>query len=115
MRLPLGFGSLDFGDWIRGLMSAVISGGASSVTAGFVVGAKDGDHFAVGSWNSIELMGTVFLATGILSGFNFLRTKPLPDVKVVKTTVETTSVAKKPDIVVKTVEETRMEPRSEPK
>jgi hypothetical protein len=68
MKLPLGFGNIDFTDWARGLLAAFISGGAGGVSAGFVVSSKDPQHYAMGTANFFEVVGWVFLTTGFLNG-----------------------------------------------
>lgn len=47
MNLPLGFGRLDVSDWVRGLMAAFISGGASAVTSGVTVNMLDPEHYNI--------------------------------------------------------------------
>jgi hypothetical protein len=83
--LPLGFGSLDFRDWFRGLVSAFVSGGASAVTAAFVAPALTKD-LAVGTSKFFIMVGSMFVMSGTLSMMNFLRTQPIPEVKTVTTT-----------------------------
>ena len=116
MNISIGwFGNIDFTDWVRGLVSAVISGGASAVTSGFVMAANDPAKYAVGTSASLKLMTTFFLINGFLAGMNFLRTKPLPELKTVTTTTETTEHVKSPAAtVVTTVEEVKKVPVDEP-
>ena len=111
LTLPLGFGDLDFSDWVRGLVAAFISGGASAVTSGIVVSVKDPDHYAPMTHNFFELVGAVFVMSGIVSAMAFLRNKPLPEVKTVTTTTQKTEkVGEPPAKVVTTVQETHVEP-----
>lgn len=81
MRLPESIGTLDFGDWIHGLLAAIIGGGASAVSSGFVVTMKDPEHYQLMSANFFQLVGTVFVVAGVLNGMAYLRQKPVPDFK----------------------------------
>jgi hypothetical protein len=110
VTLPAGFGDLDWSDWIRGLVSAVVSGGAGAVSAAFVTAAQDPAKMGIGSLNSIELMFSIFFVTGLFNMFAFLRTKPIPDVKTVVTTVRKVEVAGNPPATTTTtVQETHEE------
>lgn len=117
MKLPGTLGTLDFSDWLLGMWSAFITGGASAVVSGFVVAGQDSEHFAIGSSHSFNLMGTVFLMSGFLNMMAFLRNKPAPDVKVVTTTIQTVDKMKpvSPNVVeskiVTTIAETHTEPK----
>jgi uncharacterized membrane protein HdeD (DUF308 family) len=76
-------GDLDFSEWLRGLVAAFISGGASAVTGGFTVSALDPRDYNLqeGMPRLLLLMGAMFLVNGILSMMLFLRQKPVPDHK----------------------------------
>ena len=109
MQLPLGFGDLDFDDWVRGLVAAFVGGGASAFSAGV---ANVLNHPTAGIWH-IEFWSTVsttFVIAGLIAMFMFLRTSPIPDRKQVVTTVETTTQGQKAPVVVSTVQETTTEP-----
>ena len=115
MKLPFGFGDVDWSDWVRGLFAAFISGGASAVVSGIAVSTSDPDHFAFGTTKFYELVFSVFMASGLLNMFSFLRTKPIPDLKTVTTTVTTTGKATDPNPLVKTtVRETQVVAASTP-
>jgi hypothetical protein len=111
------FGTLDWGDWAYGLISGFVSGGASAVTSAFVVSATDpGNDFKFGSPQSLHLMLWVFLVSGLLSAFAFLRSKPLPGLKQTETTtkrIEIEATESKPipppPTTITTVKETRVE------
>lgn len=109
-KIPLGFGNLDFSDWLRGLVSAFIVGGSSAVTSGVVVSLKDPVHYAPGTLDFFELVGAVFAMSGLMGAMAFLRQKPLPDLKQVEQTVQTTSVSGKPVSTVTTTKETSVVP-----
>lgn len=79
MNLPLGFGSLDFSDWVRGIVSAFVSGGASAVSSGIVVSNNDPKDYAIGTHKFYTLVWTVFATAGLLNAVAFLRTKPVPE------------------------------------
>ena len=112
MKLPLGFGSLDWSDWGRGVIAAFIGGGSSAVTAAFVAPALTPD-LAAGTGKWFALVGSMFAMSGTINMFSFLRTKPLPDLKTVTTTVSSVTAPGTPPITVKTVAETHTESPSE--
>lgn len=113
MKLPLGFGRLDFGDWLYGLGAAFIGGGASAVTSGITLNLLDPSDFNLQTGKLWVTMAAFFVVNGTMSAMAFLRTKPLPDI-VVTTTTETTSPAKAsgPKVVttVETVEQVPAQP-----
>lgn len=111
IELPLGIGNLDFEDWLHGLIAAFVQGGAGAVTGGITVATMDPKDYFLGSHKLYALMLAMFLVNGILGAMAFLRQKPVPDYKTVKTTVETTEQARRPAVVVTTVEETHVEPK----
>jgi hypothetical protein len=85
LKLPLGLGDLDFTDWARGIIAGFIQGGATAVTAAFVVAGDDPKHYAIGGAAFYAILWRVFAVAGTLGVFSFLRTRPLPDVKKVVT------------------------------
>lgn len=105
MNLPFGFGELDTTDWLRGLVAAFVSGGASAVTSGMVVSINDPKDYAIGTAKFYNLVWSVFAIAGLFSAISFLRTKPIPDLKTVVKTVEVTSGGAIPKVVT-TVQET---------
>lgn len=111
MRLLEKLGTLDWEEWLLGLWTAFISGGASAVVAGFVVGTADpnGD-FSPMHLRFYMLMGAVFLASGLLNLMAFLRQKPAPDHRTVTTTVQTIQRDPPMTTVVTSVAETHTEP-----
>jgi hypothetical protein len=70
--------------WLRGLLAAVIGGGASGVTAGIGANflAPDRFNFAGGSLATLKLMGLCFLLNAALNMFFFLRQSPIPKEEV---------------------------------
>jgi len=111
MKLPFDFGDLDVAEWIRGAIAAFVSGGASAVTSGITVSALDNKDYnlTTGASKLMLLMLTMFLVNGLMGLMFFLRQKPVPDHKVVVTTVQ--EVEKKPgSVVTTTVKETHTEP-----
>lgn len=81
MQLPLGFGDLDFEDWLRGLIAAFVQGGASVVTGGITVASMDAKDYYMGSHKLYALVGAMFTVNGILGAAMFLRQKPVPELK----------------------------------
>lgn len=71
---------LDWTHWLYGLASAFIGGGASAITAGVSAIGIDPDHFNLqqGVWHTLELMGAVFIISGALSAFAYLKQSPVP-------------------------------------
>ncbi len=110
----INFGDLDIGEWVRGGLSAFISGGAGAVTAGFVVGANDPTHYNPSTWKFYELVFSVFLTSGLLSAMNFWRTKPIPDHKKREETREETKPLPKGGTITTTVKDTSVVPIDEP-
>lgn len=112
INLPLGFGSIDFSDWVRGLLSAFIGGGASAVTSGIVVSLKDPVHYAPGTLDFFQLVFAVFAMSGLVSAMTFLRQRPIPELKQVITTTKTIDDGLlTPNKVITTVQETHIEPK----
>lgn len=111
MQLPLGFGQFDFADWLYGLFSGFISGGATAIVSTFGVSAIDpGDVNLQHPHKFFSIMGVIFIVSGVVSAANFLTKRPLPSVRVVTTTQQTTEVlADPPKKVVTTVAETHTE------
>lgn len=68
-------GKLDWGGWIRGVIGAVISGGAASIASGISVTALDKSH----DINTLEVMGLTFLVSGVVSLAKYLEQHPLPE------------------------------------
>lgn len=86
MKLPGTLGNLDWSQWIYGLVSAIIGGGAGAATAG--VGA----NLVVPNLHAsqtLAIMGMTFAVSGAIAGLAYLHQQPLPAVTVEKTS-ETT-------------------------
>jgi len=102
---------LDVWGWLRGLLSAGISSTAGAVSSAFGPALADPrdfnlDHPAM--MFKSALVGAGFC--GIVSMAKFLSTSPLPAVKEVTNTVQTTTVGTAPPKVVETVTEKHVEP-----
>jgi hypothetical protein len=106
MRITAAMSTLDVDGWIKGLLSAGISGGASAVTGGLVVSGLDPAHYSFNAGKFWILTGSLFMANAIVSVAKFLQGQPLPVSKIVEKTTETTQVGAKPPTVVQTVKET---------
>ena len=102
---------MNLDDWIRGLLSAAISGGASAITGGMAVSGMDPDHYSFQAGKFWILTGTLFAVSAVVSIAKFLQAHPLPDMKTVTTTVEVTEQGKSAPKTVTTVAETRIEPK----
>ncbi len=101
------FSGLDIGDWLRGLVAACVSGGSSAVVSGGVVAVQDPEHFRGGG--AFRLMGLMFLTNAAMGMFLYLKQKPVPDLKTVSTTVQTTEKTAGA-VVQTTVKEVHQEP-----
>ena len=77
---------LDWDGWLRGIFSALISGGAGAVAAGFgsviLDPNKDFSTGPHGIRHLFELMAFCFAFSGVISLANFLHTNPIPTVVV---------------------------------
>ena len=114
MKLLAVAGNLDIDTWLRGLLSAGISGGASAITGGIVVSGMDPAHYNFQAGKFYVLVGTLFAANAIVSMAKFLQSSPLPSVKTVTASVAVTSQPGVPDKTVATVTETHQEPVPKP-
>lgn len=100
--MPTMLNTLDWGNWLYGLLTGCISGGASAVYTAILAGAID-SHFAVGNANSFKLMGGIFAMSFIKDAALYLKQNPLPKMHMVAVeTVERTA----PNTVVTTTETT---------
>lgn len=65
---------LDWSGWIRGVIGALISGGAASIGSGFAANIADPAH----DINIFKVMWITFLLSGVISMAKFLQTTPVP-------------------------------------
>lgn len=110
MQLPLGLGRVDWTDWVRGLLASFIIGGSNAVVSGGIVAINDPQKYAVGTFQFFELIASVFVVSGTLNMLSFLRTKPIPDLKIVTKIAQNVTEVSPTSINVNTVTETRIEP-----
>lgn len=112
--IPL-FGKMDWGNWLYGLFSGFIGGGAGAVVSGVSVSVMDPKDYAFGSSKFFTLVAVVFVTNGVMTALAYLHQHPLPSV----VTVETVKTIEKPDqptTTVTTVEKTTVgEKQMEPK
>ena len=71
---------LDWRNWLYGLFSALIGGGAGAVTSAVSVSIMDPKDFNLMGAKTLQLAGMVFLVNGALSAFFYLKQSPLPSV-----------------------------------
>lgn len=79
-QLPGDMGMIDWTGWTRGLVAALIGGGAGAVTSGFgniIVDPKDFNIYTGKLW---AVMGACFLINGVLSMMAYLHNKPIPEI-----------------------------------
>ena len=81
-------GTIDWTDWIRGLLAGAISGGANSVYAGFGSILVDSKDFNIYSGKLYGLMGVTFGLSALMAAMNYLRVKPIPEYKKTTETEE---------------------------
>lgn len=110
MRLPLGFGRIDWSDWLRGLVAAFISGGATAVTGGIVASQNNPNYYSMGGF--VKLVLPVFVVWGVFGMFFFLRTRSLPELKKVEKEIKTTEQPGKQPTTVTTITETSIEEKT---
>lgn len=116
MKLPADLGTVDWSDWIRGVVGAFIGGGAAAFGSGtsaaiFIDPAYIAAH---GVGFIIRLMGGTFVISGVTSMMLFLAKKPIPEpIKLTERTIESKQVGDKPPTVTETVKETTV--TTEPK
>lgn len=86
MELPIiGGRKLDIGTWSYGLLAEFIQGGANAISAGVGAIAFDPADFNFQTGRFYGLMGTVFLASGLMNAMKYLGGHPLPAVRVIET------------------------------
>lgn len=102
----IGGGRFDWENWIRGLLAAFIGGGAGAVTGGVSASLIDPKDFSLGSQKFFALVVTIFVANGMITMMAYLHQNPVPPIKTITTTVETTEIQAHPAAkVTTTVEE----------
>lgn len=70
----------DIAEWVRGLLAAVIQGGATAVTGAVALSTGD-PYYQLGSAASWAIMWKLFAVSGLLGGMAYLRQKPMPEHK----------------------------------
>ena len=109
VKLPVGLGTVDWSDWLRGVVGAFIGGGAAAFGSGtsaaiFIDPAYIAAH---GFGFIIRLMGGTFVISGVTSMMLYLAKKPIPDaIHTTEVTVEKTQIGTKAPTVIETVKET---------
>lgn len=107
-------GRLDVKNWTRGLISAMISGGASAAIGATGVMGMDAAHYNFQTKAFYILVGSLFAGNAIVSVLKFLVTRPFPDLVTVERTVEVTQAPKQAPVTVTTVKETSLESKNTP-
>ena len=72
---------LDWSGWIRGIVGAIVSGGAGAVSSGLSVNIIDPEHFGITSGLShlLAVVTTTFCVSALISLAKWLQTHPVPD------------------------------------
>lgn len=72
-------GTIDWTDWIRGALSATISGGSNAIITSFGTMAVDPADFNFMHYKIYAVMGFTFLFSALLELFRYLKVKPIPE------------------------------------
>jgi len=81
MSIATAVTTMDWRGWLRGLIGAAISGGASAIATGLVVPVMDPDHWSFQAGKLYGLVATVFCVSAVVSIAKFLQASPLPGEK----------------------------------
>lgn len=106
----LGGGTLEFGQWFKGLIAAFIGGGASAFSAGLSSMVVDPHDFTIYSAKFWKLIFGTFVISGLVPFFAYLHSKPVPDTKEVEVSTKTITQGDRIPIVIETSKETHTEP-----
>lgn len=82
MQLVTTAGSLDWGGWIKGLIGAIVSGGAGAFGGSLGAIVVDPSTFNLhghGLLDVLEVAGTAFVISASVSLAKFLQLHPTPD------------------------------------
>lgn len=94
--------TMDWGNWLYGLIAGLVSAGANAITTGTLLAMTDPDHvFSSKFW--VPILG-MFVLSAVKDAGLYLAQHPLP--AIVKTTVETTKKKSPTSTVVTTIETT---------
>lgn len=68
--------------WLHGVVAAFLAGGASAASAGISAMVIAPDQFNTGAnlGNTLKLIGTSFVISGLLGAFQRLSKSPLPEI-----------------------------------
>jgi len=104
--------ALDLQGWLRGLISAGISGAASSISGAIVLPSLDSNDFNVFELKYYIAIFALGMTSAILEVAKFLTVKPLPEYKEVMqmTQTVTTGTGDGKTKTIETTKETRLEP-----
>lgn len=110
------FGSLDWGNWLYGLVAAFIGGGASAFSGGLSAMLNDSKDYNMNDPTKLlHLMATTFVISGIIAMMTFLHRMPVPE-RIVETTVEKKEEHHDPPMTITTTrKEIVVEPVEPPK
>lgn len=98
--------NLDWDNWTRGLVAALVGGGSAAVVGGFAFMVTDPSH---AEWGRLfKSMMMIFGYSALKDAFLYLKQNPLPKVITVTTTETTTRQNDPPAIVTTKVEETKV-------
>lgn len=102
----MGFGRLDWGNWLYGIGAGFIGGGSTAVTGAMALMVIDSKDFYLGGVKIWQVMGLMFVFSGVKDMMLFLAQQPLPKIITTVTTTETSVLpTRPPTTITKTVEE----------
>lgn len=83
-----GFGKLDWSNWLYGLLSGFIGGGAGAASSSITAALLAPDQFNITTSKFYILLGATFVVHGLLTMFAFLKQNALPQMTSTVTKVE---------------------------
>jgi len=111
LAASLGGGTLDFGNWFKGLIAAFIGGGASAFSAGISSMVVDPHDFTIYSAKFWKLIFGTFVISGLVPFFAYFHSNPVPTTKDVTNIKKTTTVGDEPPTTVELHKEQYTEPK----
>jgi hypothetical protein len=110
-RLSYFWTNLAWDQWLYGLFSSIIGGGATAASGMFTVMGIDPEKFNFNQpWNLVKASLIMFVVSGLAQMWAYLKQNSLPGIRTVEKTTETTQIGAKPPVVVETVKETVVAP-----
>jgi hypothetical protein len=94
--------------WLYGLFSGIIAGGATSASSALTAALLAPDKFNITNGHFYALLGITFMVNGLVAAFLYLKQSPLPAL-VTTTTTESIGVpGQPPALISKKVEQVQV-------